>query len=279
MNIYTIEQPENLTCDLELREKIIVVKAKLNGIERNFLLDSGAPDLILNKRYVRQNNLLDRKSTFKGATGVGNFNLTVFKSFKWENLSIKNKKTFVIDFEHLEKVLNITFYGLIGYKVFRDYTLFVDYKNKQLQLWTDIKNSDFTEIKHLKFVMDKHIPFFEAKVGNQKMKFGLDTGTTNNVINAKYQKKISNHLRLISDNDTLYGGGSSTKEVKTYKIDNTIVNGYSFKNMECRVESGSYTNRHGLLGYQFLKARQIAINYPKNQLDFIRKKPSKNNAT
>jgi len=273
MNIYTLQQPEYLSCPFELQEKIIVVKAKLNGIERNFLLDSGAPDLILNKKHIKQNKLLDKKGTFVGSTGIGNVGLTVLKSFNWESLVIKNKKTPVIDFEHLEKVLNITIHGLIGYKVFRDYTLFVDYKSKHLHLWTDIKNSGFTATKDLDFDMNKHLPVIEAKVGNLKMKFELDTGAADNSFNAKHQKKILPHLKMITT-DTLYGGAKTTKEVKIYNVDNTAVSEYSFKNMTFNMDLGGRVDRDGLLGYQFLKKRQIAINYPAQKLQFIRKKPA-----
>jgi len=271
MSIFTTQQPERLNCPFELLEKIIVVKAKLNGIERNFLFDSGAPDLILNKKHVNRNKLLDKKGTFMGSTGIGNLALTNLKSFKWENLAIKNKKTYVIDFEHLEKALNITVHGLIGFKIFRDYTLFVDYKSKQLHLWTDIEKSDYTETKRLDFIMDKHIPVIEAKVGNLKMKFGLDTGAADNAFNGKYQRKISQHLNLVGT-DTLYGGAKTTKEIEIYNIDNTIISDYSFKNMKFNMELDGHIDRDGLLGYQFLKARQIAINYPERKLQFIRKK-------
>lgn len=271
--MYTIQQPENLSCSFELFEKIIVVKAKLNGIERNFLLDSGAPDLILNKKHIKQNKLLDKKGTFAGSTGTGNVGLTILKNFKWESLTIKNKKTYVIDFEHLEKILNITIHGLIGYKVFRDYTLFIDYKIKQLYLWTDIKKSGFTATKHLDFVMDKHMPVIEAKVGNLKMKFGLDTGAADNTFISKHQKNILPHLKLINT-DTLYGGAKTTKEVEIYNIDNTTIGEYSFKNMKFNMRLGKYSKRDGLLGYQFLKKRQVAINYPDRKLQFIRKKPA-----
>jgi len=271
MNIYTIQQPEYLTCPFKLNKKIIVVKAKLNGIERNFLLDTGAPDLILNKRYIEQNKITNTDITLKGITGNNNIAFTHLKHFKWETLSIKNKKTTIIDFSHLEKALNIVIHGIIGYKVFRDFTLFVDYKKKQLNLWSDMNKSGFTPLKHIDFIMDKHIVVIDAKIGNLKLNMGLDTGATHNLLNSKYQNKINEQLKLVNKGE-LHGITSETKNTKLYTLDEMLVNDYAYLNAQFLLMKTNYKKRDGLLGYQFLKARQVAINYPERKLQFIRKK-------
>lgn len=279
MNICTTQHPESLTCSFELHEKLIVVKAKLNGIDRNFLLDSGAPDIILNKKHIEVNKLINSDITFQSSTGSGYIALTFMKNFNWNSLTIKNKRTAVMDFEHLEKALNITVYGILGYSVFRDYTLFVDYKNKQVNLWSDINKSNYKVISHIDFIMQKHIVVVETKVGNLNLKMGLDTGATANVVDIKYQKKLNKHLKKL-DKDTIYGGSKSTKEIISYSLDEMIINNYTYKNMRLifnninHLNASSLYKKDGSLGYQFLKVRQVAINYPKNQLQFIRKKPA-----
>lgn len=271
--MYTIQQPENLFCSFELINRIIVVMAELNGFTRNFLLDTGAPDIILNKKHIKQHKLFNNDLTFNSVTGSGIAELTLLRNFEWESISIKNKKTVVMDFEHLEKILKITIHGLIGYKVIRDYALFIDYRNKQLNFWTSIKNSGYSVIDSQDFIMHKHIPIIEAKIGTLKFKMGLDSGAGCNILDVKYQKKVNKYFNLIND-ATILGGKNSAMQIEFYNLNEFKINNFSYKNSRFILTKSISTKRDGLLGFQFLKTRQVAINYPKNKIEFIRKKPT-----
>jgi len=146
MTTSTTQQPECLKCSFELFENIIIVKAKLNGYERNFLFDSGANDLILNKRYVNNKNLIESNKKFYAVNSAGILTHTLCKNFSWNNLTIKNKIVDVISLQHLETAFNKKIHGLIGYKVFRDYALHIDYKTENINMWMDFDKSPFKVI-------------------------------------------------------------------------------------------------------------------------------------
>jgi len=279
MSCYTVQQPKFLTSPFKLIENIIIVKAKLNGYQRNFLFDSGASDLILNKRYLNKKNQIESDKKFHAINSAGDLTNTVLKNFNWNGLTLKNKLVNAINFQHLEAALNIKIYGLIGYKQIRDYALHINYKTKQLYMWDGIEETPFKVVNKVGFVMHKHIPVFPVTIGNKQFNMGLDTGAAANLLHIKHQKKISKHLKFLTES-ILSGASEITQKIKVYQLDAMLANKASYKKMKFLFSNIDHLNKtineiDGLLGYHFLKYRQTIINFPNCEIQFIRKKPEK----
>jgi len=279
MSCYTVQQPKFLTSPFKLIENIIIVKAKLNGYQRNFLFDSGASDLILNKRYINKKNQIESDKKFHAINSAGDLTNTVLKNFNWNGLTLKNKLVNAINFRHLEAALNIKIYGLIGYKQIRDYALHINYKTKQLYMWDSTEKTPFKVVSKVDFVMHKHIPVFPVTIGTKQFNMGLDTGAAANLLHIKHQKKISKHLKFLTES-ILSGGSEITQKIKVYQLDAMLANKASYKKMKFLFSNIDHLNKtineiDGLLGYQFLKYRQTIINFPNCEIQFIRKKPEK----
>jgi len=279
MSCYTVQQPKFLTSPFKLIENIIIVKAKLNGYQRNFLFDSGASDLILNKRYINKKNKIESDKKFHAINSAGDLTNTVLKNFNWNGLTLKNKLVNAINFQHLEAALNIKIYGLIGYKQIRDYALHINYKTKQLYMWDGIEETPFKVVNKVGFVMHKHIPVFPVTIGNKQFNMGLDIGAAANLLHIKHQKKISKHLKFLTES-ILSGASEITQKIKVYQLDAMLANKASYKKMKFLFSNIDHLNKtineiDGLLGYHFLKYRQTIINFPNCEIQFIRKKPEK----
>jgi len=279
MSCYTVQQPKFLTSPFKLIENIIIVKAKLNGYQRNFLFDSGASDLILNKRYLNKKNQIESDKKFHAINSAGDLTNTVLKNFNWNGLTLKNKLVNAINFQHLEAALNIKIYGLIGYKQIRDYALHINYKTKQLYMWDGIEETPFKVVNKVGFVMHKHIPVFPVTIGNKQFNMGLDIGAAANLLHIKHQKKISKHLKFLTES-ILSGASEITQKIKVYQLDAMLANKASYKKMKFLFSNIDHLNKtineiDGLLGYHFLKYRQTIINFPNCEIQFIRKKPEK----
>lgn len=278
MTTSTTQQPEYLNCSFELIENIIIVKAKLNGYERNFLFDSGAGDLILNKKYINPKNLIKSNKKFKGVNGEGSLTNALLKNFNWNNLIVRNKIVDVINLKHLEVAFNQQIHGIIGYKIFRDYALHIDYKAKNISLWMSLEKSPFKVMSSFAFLKQKHIPVFKVAIGNKHFNMGLDTGAAANLLHTKHLKKINKHLKFL-DESTLSGGTGEVQNIKLYELDQLTVNKASYKKMKFIFSNIDHINKSineidGLLGYQFLKHRQTVINFPMCEIQFVRKKQS-----
>ena len=83
----------------------LFVKAELNGIERDFILDSGAPSLYLNSKYFSNTN--DTVNSISSAQGVssGISGQDVFRvnTFNFHGIRAENTDFVMSDISHLSK--------------------------------------------------------------------------------------------------------------------------------------------------------------------------------
>jgi len=278
MNISTSLQPECITSPFDLFDNLIFVKAKLNGFEGNFLFDSGSADIVLNKKNIGKKNLIETETEIRGINGIDNVNQTLLKNFNWNGLIIKNKMVVAIDLQHMEKGLNQKIDGIIGYNQIRDYALRVDYKAKKISMWKNFNKSPYKIVNRFKFVMDKHIPIFSINIGGKQFKMGLDTGAEINLLHSSNQKKINKNLKFLREY-SLDGITDLTQNLKLYEVDELKTDKAAYKKLPFVFSNIDHLKKvmngiDGLLGYQFLKHRQIAIHFPACEILFLRKKPN-----
>jgi len=271
-----IKAPECLQCNFNLAVGIIYIEVMLGRKKTNFLFDTGASTTILNKKYLKDKDLLDTTGKFGGISGSGTYYYHRIKKMKWQNLEIQHKRLRVIDMAHLERQLGITLHGLLGSDFMRDYTLMIDYKNKTIDMWQFFIDAPFKIIKTTPFIMYKHIPVLEVNIGNTSLKLGIDSGASSNLINLKHKNKLKNHLVELRSG-SLSGGDKKVQQVTQYKMKELFCNQVSYKNMAFIFTQFDHLQKQigpfdGLLGYEFLKKRKVAINFRKEELYYVRKK-------
>jgi len=279
MQITTLKKPEYLKSGFELNNGIILIDVQLNGQTRNFFFDSGAAGVVLNSRYIKPKDFEGEPSTFNGISGKGKYSCSRIKKLQWQNLVVQNKKVGAIDMSHLENAFNKKIYGLIGYGELSDYTVKIDYKSKSIEMWTFFDEAPFNILKKIPFVMYKHIPVLEVLVGNVKLKLGIDTGATGNLIDIRLQKKLAGHLHKTKSGE-LSGGDKGIQRVEQFKLDQLLIGNVPYKNMRFVFSKFDHIrnnvgNFDGLIGYEFLKKRKIAIGFKKGELYFIKSKAAK----
>ena len=79
---------------------LIFVKALLNGEKKNFILDTGAPSLILNSAYTEEGNLSDSLDAVGGSVSTRKVQV---ESFDWAGIRQINFETISMDLSHLER--------------------------------------------------------------------------------------------------------------------------------------------------------------------------------
>ena len=143
---FEIPAQDMLTVPMEIRDGLIVVTAKLNGIERKFILDSGAPSLYLNSRYFSKDTI-SSMSTAQGVnSSISGQDVIHIDSFDFYGIKTQDKDFVMSDLSHLLKDEEI--YGLIGYQVIKDYDWLFDYANKTLTLIKPDKTDSYIKELH-----------------------------------------------------------------------------------------------------------------------------------
>lgn len=257
-----------MKCTFELAHDLIFVHAKVNGREKIFILDSGAPTLVLNKRYSKSDN---PKGSAGAVSGSVSYQKIRINQFKWMKIQLVDYDAIVINIKHLEIQTDKKIFGLIGYLQIKDYVLQIDYKKKDLSLLETIgTKTNFSRV--IPFEQKAHIPIVIAKIGNKQFRFGIDTGAERNLIDLPAEKKIGEQEFKNRGTDGLSGANQKQTAVKTVQLKQLIINTKVFKDMRFVIQDISHLNQDyglnidGLLGFPFLSYQKTSIDFPNKQI-------------
>ncbi|MBC8046442.1 MAG: aspartyl protease family protein [Fimbriimonadaceae bacterium] len=265
-----------LTIPLRRVQNLFLIEARIDTLVGNFILDTGAPHLVLNKTYFRKGKLAEG-TTFYGITGGGN---QVFKTWV-DSLIIQDMYFTEIDADlvnlgHIEDARGVKILGLLGADLFLNLEMEIDLQNNVLYLYKidAIGNRIFTEADTNKTVADLQIPiqiennilFINAAAGNKKLRFCLDTGAETNVLSNTVSNKVLAHFSL-TNRIALSGSGNPNISVLNGKLDEVIIGDQPFYNMPFVLTNLSYlqtvydTTINGVLGYDFIARGRVIINF------------------
>ena len=249
-------------------EGMMLVEANMNQQNGNYIIDTGAPTLVINEKPTLDGYIAGR--------GISEGLVTtevLIKDFEWSGIHKTNVNAFKVDISHLEKVSGKTIVGIIGYDILKEVELLIDYQTQTVQL-IPIKNRESAQqpVAIIPFTMQAHLPVVKVKIGKKKLRLALDTASERNILDTKIFKKLDN--KLISNNQVgeIQGVDQQIKKVETATIQETSVKDLTFDNMSylftdlshLKSESDLYID--GLLGYPFFKQRKLSINYKEQKI-------------
>lgn len=275
--------PNTVRVPFELAGRLIIVKAEVDGIGGDFILDTGADKLVLNKSYY-EGIAAEGKYKVAGINGViGEVQRRKVEQLNWDNLSWEQIFADVIDLSHIEGKKNQKLYGLIGYEVLKDFEVLIDFQSKLITLTRlgrdghRIDKEAFDEVPEdtLQFDLIGHIIVLDAKVADKSVQFSLDTGAELNLLDFKAYKGLVDYFKILK-RVNLSGTGKESLEVlagKLYKVKlgaiycsgmRTLITNLDDINKSFRVKI------NGVLGYEFLFNRRTLINYKHKKLYFLK---------
>ena len=280
-----IKNSKNVTkIPFEMSGKLIMVDVMLNGKKRKFILDSGAPQVILNSRYTAEKDTTEKRilSLSKGVSGnISGMDIQQVKSLDFAGIQLKNEKVITLDISHLEQALDNKIYGLIGYDLIKDYDILFDYENKEIILinpdyYEKYKNKNFSDNKLtiVPFSLENHIPVVKALIDKKEYSLGIDCGAESNLLDDELFEEMQ---RLLKNNAevALTGAGKNKKSVKKAKLKKLYIGNKKFKNLITvsnnisHLNEGYKINIDGLIGYEVLSRQKTLMSYKRKELIFI----------
>ncbi|MFH1228079.1 MAG: aspartyl protease family protein [Planctomycetota bacterium] len=265
----TIDRAESkMECTFELVSNLTFVQAKVNGREESFILDSGAPTLVLNERYSKSDN---PGGSAGAVSGSASYQKIRIKQFEWMKIKLMDYDAIAMNIEQLEMATGKKIFGLIGYQQIKDYVLQIDYKEKELVLLETIgAKTDFSAV--IPFEQKVHIPIVTAKIGNKQFRFGIDTGAETNLLDLPAEKKIDEEEFKSRDTAKLIGANQGETAVKMAQLKELIIDTKVFKDMKFVIQDISHLNQgyglniDGLLGLPFLSYQKTSIDFPNRKI-------------
>jgi len=260
----------------QLIDGMILVEASVNGREGLFILDTGAPALILNRAGEPDNSY--EKVRGLGLTG-GSFELSTLaiEELKIGDISRNRFKGYAMDIGHLEKDTGKSLLGLIGYDFFRDYELLIDYGRQELfflKLPKSALHRSARPLADLHFEMIEHLPVIKVIINGQELRFGLDTGSEVNIMDDRWTELLSLIANNTPPHRELQGVGKSILQAAYTEGLDLVAGGMKFEGMGFHFSNLSHlTSRDGrqldgILGYPFFARTRISINYRKQRIYF-----------
>ena len=272
---------EIITVPMEIRDNVIVVTAKLNGIERKFIFDSGATSLYLNSQYFSKDTVNTISSGSKGVnSSISKQDIVHIDSFDFYGIKTQDKDFVMSDLSHLLKDEEI--YGLIGYQVIKDYDWLFDYANKTLTLINPDKTADYInkmqyttyEIPIQMTSETSHIPFVKGKIGTEEVSLGIDCGAAANLLDIALFDKLKNNLTDITTTE-LAGVSTQKTDVQKASVKSLALGKKLFENVSTVFNNMNHLNSRwenkidGLIGYEILSKQKTIVSLRNKKIIFI----------
>lgn len=258
---------------------LIIIKAKVDTTEGSFILDTGAPYLILNMTYFR-----DYEATGESEDGQGGITGQAMATAptKVSTLSFGPVKYFKlhadrINLGHIENSKGIKIFGLLGLQLFKEFEMIIDYQKNVLFLHWIKRNEKLIPYHHpmlkdtglytttpITIKEDKLLTF--GYMAGKKLTFVIDTGAESNVMDSRLPNKIFENIN-ITRRVILTGTGNKKLEalygdMKNMKIGNRDM--ASLPVLVTNLENLCFAANQcidGMLGFDFLSLQKIGFNF------------------
>lgn len=260
---------------------LIFIEAIIDGIYGDFILDTGAPHLVLNKKYFPKAPYL---ASIEGAGITGGISKVIqskIKEIDFGGLRYENVHTDLIDLSHLEERKGEKIFGLLGISLFSKFEMIIDYQaaviilhplgKKGVRLLEDSLTKQIDQQPKIPLEINHKVIIVEGEINQKKLRFCLDTGAESNVINANLSRRILDGVEIVRKVN-VSGAGAQRSEALLGNIKTLRLGNRQFDDLRTTVMNlsglsqvyGTYID--GMLGYDFLVQSAVCINFYKEEM-------------
>lgn len=272
-------QALRISMPFKLAGKMIILPATVNGVSGNFILDTGIPHAVLNASYFDGQKVA---RAYHGVNGTTTEVKADHVKVQLGAMTWKGVYAEILPLAHLETIKGLPILGLLGGRMLRNYTLWIDYaqqliwlEKEAIQWETPFFNEAInTPLVTQAFRFKNGSPCIDLKIGDHPFKFSLDTGAETNIIDSKYKNTLSPFYNL--EEQKVLSSFSKTSQ----SITSTLLYGMKLEGLSCQPmvttfcpisELNTSTKGPkvaGILGYEFLSQFKLCINF-KDRLIYL----------
>jgi hypothetical protein len=270
---------KTLTVPIKRAGNLIIIEATIDSLEGNFVLDTGAPYLVLNETYFRDApRISDVESG--GINGASGSFTTVIHNFNILDLQYSRLTADVTDLSSIENGRHIKILGLLGTRLFSKFAITVDLFRNVLYIQKLDKDGSIPEgeriyndrfmVSAFKYLND--VIFLKGSVNDNKLWFAFDTAAETNLLDYNNSKKMIKSLEEISRSKVIGIGGSGI-EIIYARFDKLVVGDRMFmKNRILLTDLEKMGKAYGqsvdgILGYDFFSRGIFTINFVKKEFE------------
>ncbi|WP_342647666.1 pepsin/retropepsin-like aspartic protease family protein [Mucilaginibacter sp. CSA2-8R] len=260
---------------------LIVVEAQVDSVAGNFVLDTGAPYLVLNATYFRDMpHVGDQEATGVNGASTGTFRTQVSNFLLGLDIKYKRLPADVCDLSAIENTKKIKVLGIIGTQLFCKMAITIDLFHNVLYLHKLDSKSEIpagqrafqspdmrTDFKYMNDVM-----FIKGSIADKTTWFVFDTGAESNLLSKDCPKAVMSVMQPINKS-AIVGVGGTGKALVYANFDQMVIGNYLFRNNRIIITDLNHLGRaYGLsvdavLGYDFFTRGIFTINFVKKELE------------
>lgn len=275
---------ERLVLPLKRSGNLLILEATIDSITGNFIVDTGAPYLVLNRTYFRAYENGSAQKVAGVNNDVASATRCTIPSLIIDKLNYTNIEADITNLASLENARKIPILGLLGANLFSSLCMKIDIQSNQLILyrtdetgkkmaevdstWSSFETDTLADIR-LAFKLCDNKIFMPVKVAGQSMNWILDTGAETNVVDALSKKKVLKEFTITRTIKMRGSTGSQSAVLGTFNEIN--VGGTDFAMQETILTNMAEINEtcsmfiDGILGYNFLSQGTFEINFVNRQ--------------
>ena len=169
---------------------LIFFEALVNGQPGNFILDTGAPTLVVNNRGE-----VTHGSNYEGFGSGGSVELSDHRvdAFQMGGLSIENYWAIGLDLRSMETRVGQRIDGMVGYDLLNDGELRIDYAQRSFRLLPSERRPvhDGAQPRAvLRFSLVDHLPVVRLRINGKRYDFAIDTGAGSNLVDEHVAREL-----------------------------------------------------------------------------------------
>lgn len=275
---------------MTLVNNLIIVQVKFNHLlPLKFIVDTGVRNTVLLDRTY--SDLLDiepdRKLSIVGASGGPAVSASIANNISIDLYGIIGRGLSILildeDYLDLSQMLGQSVHGILGFDLFRNFVVEIDYENEKLIFHKPgtYKKRPFAKVFEMKVEDTK--PYIEARIDtkhhkNVKLKLMIDTGASHSLmLHTDTSEKIILPDKRIRDLIGVGLGGDIHGEIgripkiklaaKKYELHQIVT---SYPDKGTYMDMIANTGRNGTIGGMFLNRFHVVFDYT-NETLYLRK--------
>lgn len=257
---------------------LIVLRARVDSIEGNFILDTGAPHLVLNITYFRDYPATEhhdeKQTSINGSSPV--VIKTTVDQLSFGGMEYYKAEADLVNLAHLENSKGIRIIGLLGMELFRKCELIIDYSQNLIYLHRIGKKegskykhamlSDTSKYRTVPFDITDNRIITTTYMAGKKLKLVIDCAAESNILDSRLPDKIFENV-TISRRVMLTGSNNRKVEALYGSMRDMSIGNQSFASLPVLITNlegtcFSYAGCvDGVLGFDFLSLNKIGFNF------------------
>ena len=276
---------ERLVIPLKRCGNLLIMEATVDSITGDFIIDTGAPYLILNSTYFRH---YPAQKTIQSA-GLNDGSVTAVRStigaFTANKLHYNHLEVDITGLKQIEDKCNMRILGLIGANMFSSMIMRIDTRTNQLFLYkldangnpltalsdsTELNKCDKSPSVNMRFNWCDNKIMIPVRIAGKEMNWIFDTGAESNVVDAMAQKRILKEFNVLR-RVAMTGSTGAKQDVLIGYFDEISVGNTSFQAQQTILTAMHELNEtcsvfiDGILGYSFFSKGITTINFKKKE--------------